>query len=233
MKLALMQPYFFPYLGYFDLINSVDKWIVFDTAQYIKRGWIHRNRILHPKNGCQYIIVPVKKHSYRTRINEIIIDNEQNWRRKIIRKLQRYKKNAPYFDQVIDLVEESFAIEEKNISRLNTAILSRVCKYLGIRFNYTYLSEMNIKIGHLEGPGDWGLRVSEKMDAKEYVNLSGGKHLFNECKFKQKNIKLTIKHQLCFTYSCVGYEFMPNLSILDLLMWNKPETIKLYLDNNK
>jgi len=233
MKLALMQPYFFPYLGYFDLINSVDKWIVFDTAQYIKRGWIHRNRILHPKNGCQYIIVPVKKHSYRSRINEIIIDNEQNWRRKIIRKLQRYKKNAPYFDQVIDLVEDSFAIEEKNISRLNAAMLSRVCKYLGIRFNYTYLSEMNIKIGPVEGPGDWGLRVSEEMDAKEYVNLFGGKHLFNEFKFKQKNIKLTIKHLPYFKYSCDGYEFMPNLSILDLLMWNKPETIKLYLDNNK
>ena len=112
MKLALMQPYFFPYLGYFDIINSVDKWVVFDNAQYIRRGWIHRNRILHPRKGWQYIVVPIKKHSHKTVIKDIMIDNEQNWKRKIIRKLQHYKKKAPYFDETIAFVEDCLAIED-------------------------------------------------------------------------------------------------------------------------
>lgn len=228
-----MQPYFFPYLGYFDLINSVDKWIVFDTAQYIKSGWIHRNRILHPTNGWQYIIVPTIKHSHKSRINEIIIDNKQNWKRKIIGKLQHYKRKAPFFSQVNDLIEDIFTIEEKYIFQINTKILDKVCMYLGIPFNYTYLSELNIDIKTVEGPGYWGLRVCEKFSSNEYINPLGGKHLFNENKFKQKRIKLSLKHPPDFKYTCVGYKFIPHLSIIDILMWNDPESVKLYLDRKK
>jgi hypothetical protein len=233
MKLALMQPYFFPYLGYFDIINSVNKWIVFDTAQYIRSGWIHRNRILHARKGWQYIIIPVKKHSHKKVIKDIMIDNEQNWKSKIIGKHQHYKKKAPYFDETIAFVEDCLAIEENFISRLNVSILDKVCSRLGIRFNYSFLSEVNTELGPLEGPGDWGLRVSEEMAAEEYVNPPGGAHLFDEHKFRHSNIKLTIRNLPSFEYSCIGYDFIPNLSIIDLFMWNKPETIKQYLGTHQ
>jgi len=233
MKLALMQPYFFPYLAYFDIINSVDKWIVFDTAQYIHSGWIHRNRILHATRGWQYIIVPIKKHSHKTLIKDIMIDNEQNWKRKIIGKQKHYKKNAPYFDETLAFVEDCLATEENFISRLNVSILDKVCKRLGICFYYSFLSEMNMELRPVERPGDWGLRLSEKMAAEEYVNAPGGAHLFDEYNFRQSNVKLTFRKLPTFEYSCSAYDFIPNLSIIDLFMWNKPEAIKQYLDKNQ
>ena len=79
MKVGIMQPYFFPYLGYFDLINRVDKWIVFDTPQYIRHGWVNRNRILHPHQGWQYIVVPLKKHDRDTSINQIETADPTEW----------------------------------------------------------------------------------------------------------------------------------------------------------
>ena len=87
MVLGIMQPYFFPYLGYFDLINRCDKWIVFDTPQYIRHGWINRNRILHPQQGWQYIIVPVKKHKRDTPINQIEIVPPALWSPRILGQL--------------------------------------------------------------------------------------------------------------------------------------------------
>ena len=91
-----MQPYFFPYLGYFHLINSVDEWIIFDTPQYIRHGWVNRNRILHPKSGWLYITVPLVKHPQNTPINEIKIANQKDWKRLILAQLNHYKK-IPFY----------------------------------------------------------------------------------------------------------------------------------------
>jgi WbqC-like protein family len=104
MKLALMQPYFFPYIGYFELIYRVDQWIVFDIAQYIKLGWVNRNRILHPVNGWQYIIVPCRKHNYQVAINDIQIVEDNRWRSKIFGQIQHYSKKAPFFKPVTNIV---------------------------------------------------------------------------------------------------------------------------------
>lgn len=233
MKLGIMQPYFFPYLGYFDIINRVDKWIVFDTAQYIRHGWVNRNRILHPKEGWQYIIVPLKKHAWETAIKDVKIANEQNWKRRIIGQLQHYKKKAPYFRERIAFVKDCLSLEESYICRLNVSILDKVCARLEIRFDYDFFSEMDLELGPVEGPEDWALRISEVMDADEYVNPPGGANLFDEEKFRENNIKLTIRNLPPLEYSCRGYEFIPNLSIIDLFMWNEPETIKQYLDEHR
>ena len=120
--LGIMQPYFFPYLGYFDLINYTDRWIVFDTVQYIRHGWVNRNRILHPKEGWQHIVVPLKKHSRDTTIKDIEISKEPKWRKRILGQSQHYKKKAPYFYETYQLIEECLTIEECSISRLNVAI---------------------------------------------------------------------------------------------------------------
>lgn len=232
MKLGIMQPYFFPYLGYFDLINYTDKWIVFDTVQYIRHGWINRNRILHPNEGWLYITVPVK-HSRETAIEDVTIANEQDWKQRIIGQLGHYKKKAPYFYETRALVQECLDSAECSISRLNVYALKKVCERLGIVSDHDIFSEMNLKLGPVEGPGDWALRISEAMGAEEYVNPPGGVEIFDEDKFKASGIKLTIRHLPPFEYSCDGYEFIPNLSIIDLLMWNEPEAIKQYLDEHR
>ncbi len=80
MRLAVMQPYFFPYLGYFALIKKSDHFVIFDTPQFIRHGWIERNRILKPVEGWQYIKVPLVKHSRETAIKDIVIRNSENWK---------------------------------------------------------------------------------------------------------------------------------------------------------
>ena len=230
MKLGIMQPYFFPYLGYFDLINYADKWIVFDTAQYIRHGWVNRNRILHPKQGWLYIAVPLRKHSRETAIKDVQINNNQDWKRRIIAQLGHYKKRASYFYETMALLKDCLAPEQNSVSRLNVSILATVCTHLGIDFEYSFFSEMNLDLGPVEGPGDWALRISEALCAEEYVNPPGGVDIFDVKKFESSGIKLTIRQLPPLEYSCKGYEFTPNLSIIDLFMWNEPEVIKQYLD---
>lgn len=233
MILGIMQPYFFPYLGYFDLINCSDQWVVFDTAQYIRHGWVNRNRILHPKESWQYIIVPTKKSSREEKISNILINAETDWKRKILGQLQHYKKTARYFKETIGLVEECISIAETNLSRLNTAILAKVCAHLGIPFNFEFFSEMALELGPVDGPGDWALRISQALGASEYVNPPGGRQIFDPQKFQELGIKLTIREIPPLEYSCRKYEFIPGLSIIDVLMWNSPEQIKDFLDRQK
>ncbi|RJR15163.1 MAG: hypothetical protein C4581_12625 [Nitrospiraceae bacterium] len=229
MKLGIMQPYFYPYLGYFDLINYSDKWVVFDTVQYIRHGWMNRNRIVNPNGGWQYIIAPLKKHSRNTLIKDIEVMDDPGWHSRILGQIQHYRK-APYFTEVYRLMEECLEIRESSLSRLNVAILCNVCRYLDISFKYEFYSEMDLKIGQIEGPADWALRISEAMGAGEYVNPPGARNMFDEAKFQELGMKLTIRELPVFVYECGGFEFVPGLSIIDVLMWNSPEQIKNYLD---
>ena len=233
MILGIMQPYFFPYLGYFDLINYSDRWIVFDTVQYIRHGWVNRNRILHPKEGWQYIIVPLKKFGRDTVIKDIEVSEDPGWRTRILGQIQHYKKNAPYFRETSQLVEECLAVEENSLSRLNVAILYKVCCHLGFPFEYEYFSEMELELGTVDEPGDWALRISEKLKAEEYVNPAGGTAIFDSSKFEVHGIKLTIRNMPHIEYTCRGYEFIPGLSIIDVLMWNPSVKVKDYLDAHK
>lgn len=230
MKLVLMQPYFFPYLGYFDLINRSDRWIVFDTAQYIQQGWINRNRVLHPNEGWRYIIAPVRKHSHTATIGEVMTDDTALWRKRLPRQLGHYRK-APFFAAVMRLVEEGLADPEPHIARLNVNLLERICRYLGIDFGYEFLSAMNLDLQDVRGPGDWGLQVSRALGASEYVNATGGGDLFDRVAFRDAGIKLTVVGPVTFTYDCNGFRFEPHLSIIDVLMWNAPAAVKSYLDS--
>ena len=108
MKVGIMQPYFFPYSGYFSLIKATETFILLDEVQFIRHGWIERNRILKPNEGWQYIHCPIEKHSRETRIRDIEIRNQENWKNKILAQLIHYKKKAPYYNEVISLLETIF-----------------------------------------------------------------------------------------------------------------------------
>jgi hypothetical protein len=233
MVLGNMQPYFFPYLGYFDLINRCDTWIVFDTPQYIRQGWVNRNRVLHPAQGWAYFGVPVKKHDYSTPISHIETTAPAEWRQKLLRQLSHYRKKAPHFDGTMDLVTRSLADDDPNLSRLNTRILGDVCSHIGIRWNCSVFSEMNLPLGPVEGPGDWSLRICEALGATEYINPPGGEGLFDRAAFERSKIRLTIQEPFEFSYECPGYQFEPSLSVIDALMWNGPARLKEHLDQVK
>ena len=227
MILGSMQPYFFPYIGYFDLIYQSDSWLTYDTAQYIRHGWVNRNRILHPVNGWQYIVVPLKRHSHIARINKICIAEDAPWRERLLGQLQHYKKRAPFFKVTIDLVAACLQDANESLSRLNVESLGKVCDYLEIPFSNALESELEADC--VVDPGDCALRRTKELGASEYINPPRGAHLYDRSKFDEAGIKLTIQAPIDFVYECDGYEFQPNLSIIDVMMWNPPEAIRAYL----
>lgn len=230
MKLGIMQPYFFPYLGYFNLINHADRWIVFDTAQYIRHGWVNRNRILRPRGGWQYIIVPLKKCSRETAIKDVVIDNRLNWKDRVTGQLQHYRK-APHFKETMRLVKECLAPEEDSLARMNTSILAEVCAHIGIDFDSSVFSQMALKIGPVNAADEWALGICKALGADEYINAPGGERLFDKEKYRRNGIRLTFGGLPPLEYE--SREFIPDLSIIDLLMWNEPRRIKSHLEQHK
>ena len=231
MKLVAMQPYFFPYLGYFDLLNITDEWIVFDTPQYMKFGWVNRNRILRPGSGWQYIVLPVKHHQSFKPINQIEI-SDRDWSGLILRQLKHYEKDAPYYDGVISFLEDCISDLDGNLAKVNTSLFQKAARRLGIKKPIYVYSEMNLALpGPVDSPGDWGWAIAEAVGADEFINRPGGAAFIDEAGYRERGIKLTFQSFVNMTYSCGRcHQFEPDMSIIDVMMWNSPEQIKHYLD---
>jgi hypothetical protein len=229
MKLAAMQPYFFPYLGQFDLLNRVNLWIAYDPAQYIRHGWVNRNRILHAASGWQYITVPVEKHTHTTPINRIKTSGDA-WKADLFKKLRLYSADAPFYRQVIGFLEQALNTEETNLARLNIALFRATARALGIQTPIRVFSEMELGIGPVAGPENLALAMCRAAGAAEYVNPPGGASLYSPEKFAEHGIKLTIQSSTDMMYPCGRFRFVPGLSILDVMMWNSSERIKHSLD---
>ena len=142
MKVAIMQPYFFPYIGYFQLLKYVDLWIVFDDIQYIDKGWINRNRILHPqqKKEWQYITIPLDSRKQFSKINDIKIKQEIDWRKSILGQLTFYKKRSKVYKEAISLINNIFNTNENNLSKFVTRSIRYTADY------YTFTKVLTVKI---------------------------------------------------------------------------------------
>jgi hypothetical protein len=159
VKAAIMQPYFFPYIGYISLIKHTDRFILLDTVQFIRHGWIERNRICKQPDGWVYIKVPLIKDHRETLIKEKLIDNNQDWKNKIISQLQPYKKIAPYYVDVMRFITQLFEQDFKDIVTLNKTSLEQVCKYLGINKKIDVFSLMSLHIDPVSAPDEWALNI--------------------------------------------------------------------------
>ena len=233
MKLGIMQPYFFPYLGYFALIKYTDKWIVFDTVQYIERGWINRNRIINPtKPEDMYINIPLVNHHRDILIKDVLISNNENYKEKILSQLwTAYKKRANYFNNVYKLVEDVLSLNTRSITELNVYALKKVNDYLNIPFDYEIFSEMNLAIDEVHDSGEWALNISKALNASEYVNPTGGIELFDKEKFDQNDIALKFLRINLKPYNQKKAKFIEGLSIIDVMMFNDIETINKMLED--
>ena len=232
MKLGIMQPYFFPYLGYFSLIKSTDKFILFDTAQFIRHGWIERNRILKQDTSWQYISVPLKKHHQETAIKDIEINNDEKWKEKIIAQLTHYKKKSPFYKQTIEVIQSGLSEKTDSITKLNYNTLKATCEYLNIPFNCSIFSERNLVIDPVNAPDEWALNICKALHYDEYINPPGGQEFFDASKYQNAGIKLIFeKPKLEFYSQRRGPDnFEPGLSIIDVMMFNSPEQINIMLD---
>ena len=229
MKVGIMQPYFLPYPGYFSLISRCDKWVVFDIPQYIRHGWVNRNRVLHPTKGWQYIGVPLKKHSRDTAIKDIRITEDSSWAEKIMNQLAHYKKKAPNYENTMEFLAGGLHTNTELLVDLNVDLMKKVCRLLEIDFDYIIASHIEIDMAHINGPGDWALEISRILGASEYINPPGGEDLFDRAAFQEAGIKLSIQAYENMQYACPGYEFEPGLSIVDAMMWNSSGQIREHL----
>ncbi len=230
-KIAIMQPYFFPYLGYFSLIKHTDLFILLDEVQFIRHGWIERNRILKPGDGWQYISIPLIKHSQNFLIKEIKIKNAENWKNKITAQLDHYKKKAPYFTVVSNLINDIFSEDFSDITTFNHTALIRTCKALGLESNIKVFSEMEIKIEDPKSPDEWALNICKALgDIKEYRNPSRGRGLFDNNKYTKAGIDIKFHSINLKEYDQRRMAFEPRLSIIDVMMFNNSEEILNMLD---
>ena len=235
MRLGIMQPYFMPYLGYFSLIKNTDEFILFDTVQFIRHGWIERNRILKPNGGWQYFQVPIIKENGReTVIKNVRINNSENWKSKILAQLQHYKKKAPYYKVVIELLSDVFNSDYSDIVSLNKVSLERICKYLGIDREIIVFSEMCLDIAPVTAPDEWALNICKAMgEVDEYWNPVGGLSFFDKSKYYNAGINIYFQEMVLTPYRQLGDEFESGMSIIDVMMFNSPESINEMLDNFK
>jgi hypothetical protein len=231
MKLAIMQPYFFPYLGYFELIGLSDTWIVFDTVKYKPKSWMNRNRILHPTKGWQYVTAPVERAGGGDLISEIRVVDAPAAMHRLLGQIDHYRVNrAPFFAPIRELIQRSFDLPAPvGLSDLCVNVLAQTCAYIGLEFRPRRLSQMDLPLPPITYPGQWAPEISSVLNADVYINAPGGRAIFREEDFAARGMKLEFLRPNPFHYPTPGYDFVENLSIIDVLMWNPPETVRARL----
>lgn len=230
MRLGIMQPYFFPYIGYFSLIRHTDRYILLDQVQFIRHGWIERNRILKQSGGWGYIAVPLKKHARETLISDISIDNSKPWKEKIISQLGYYK-GAPNYYKVIKLMKEILGPDFESIVRLDCAALKAVCDYLAIHTPIEIFSDMALDIGCPDSADEWALRICQRLGADEYWNPPGGMAFFDCRKYEENHVNIYFQKVNLSEYRQKQKGFEPGLSVLDALMFLTVDEINEMLDD--
>jgi len=219
-RLAGMQPYFFPYIGYWQLIGAVDCFVLFDEAQYTKQGWINRNRILKPAGGWQYIIAPVCRHYAKASIRDVPTAPGDAWKKLVIRQLAHYRKKARHFDETVGVVEEIlFGTGDQSIGAINCRMVRRLCAHLGMSTEVIVSSERKFDYTNVSDSEDWALRHCEQLGATELINPAGGAALFDPEKFSSRGIRLSFLECQDIVYD-QPHAFEPRLSIIDVLMFN-------------
>lgn len=232
MKAAIMQPYFFPYLGYISLIKHTDCFILLDTVQFIRHGWIERNRILKQPDGWVYIKVPLVRDHQGTLIKHKLIDNNQDWKNKIISQLQPYKKIAPYYADVMWLIFQLFEQDFKDVVELNKASLEQVCQYLGINKKIGVFSRMSLQIDPISAPDEWALNICKALgEVDEYWNPPGGQFFFDKEKYDKAGIALRFHKIVLEEYNQKRPSFEPGLSMIDVMMFNSVDETNRMLDH--
>lgn len=224
--LAIMQPYIFPYIGYFQLINAVDKFVIYDDVNFIKRGWIHRNNLLINGNANMFS-VPLSKPSQNSLINEVVLGDWQPWASKFLKTIEQNYRKAPYFEEAYSLIEDVFSEESTHISELAVRSLKRVTNYLKIDTEFVDSSSIyaneDLKSQHRI------LDICLKENAGHYINPTGGRELYDKQLFADNGVLLNFIASERVTYPQYKNEFVPWLSIIDVLMFNDVECTKKLL----
>ncbi len=227
MKLAVMQPYFFPYIGYIQLLKASEKFVMYDDVTFIKGGWINRNRII-VNNNPMLFTVPLANASSNTMIKDLqVASNVEKWRHKFLKTIEGAYKKAPFFNETANIVNKSILINSKWF--IDWLIISHeyLNRYLKLEFQSDRSS--NFSLGEKQDRTERLVAICRKQACDIYINPQGGQTLYRKSDFKKCGIDLLFIKNHIEQYQQFAHEFIPGMSIIDVMMFVSPKAITKYL----
>jgi len=224
---SIMQPYFLPYVGYWQLINLSDEFVILDDVNYRNRSWITRNKILE-NNQSKLINLQLVKASQNKKINEILIFGKKE---KCFNIISNSYKKAPYYNSVISMLEKIIMNSELNLSKYLTYSIRLINEFLDLKATVTLSS--NLKNSNNLSGEERIINICKSMNAGEYINVLSGSNLYDKSKFLDNSIRLKFLNTDIKPYNQNVKNFIPNLSIVDLLMFLPKDLIKIHLNSFK
>ena len=236
MKLGMNQPYFFPYLGFYQLVSAVDRFIIYDNLNYIQYGWINRNRFLVVGGTPTYFNAVTAESSSYKKIRDIKLSPRTNWRKKLLNSFFLNYKKRPFFDETYAVIEPIILYPTDSLCELATRSIVEICRLLQIATeiieNPTYeelendlqknnLTEVfpTIKLKDPERKVFRVIAVCRMMEADQFVNATGGQALYDKAEFAANGITLSFLQSRDEPYQQTNEgEYYPGLSIIDVLM---------------
>lgn len=228
-KLAIMQPYIFPYLGYFQLVNAVDTFVFYDDVTFIKGGWVNRNNILVNKQKKLFTI-PLEKQSSNKLICETFININlyDKWKNKFLRSLEQSYRKSPNFEEIFQLVNDLLNVSNYSMSQLAIKSVVSVSRYLDLQVDFEASHQTLSNSIHLRAQ-ERVIDMVKKKNANIYINAIGGQELYSKDDFKKEEIDLFFLKASLPEYLQFSDAFVPGLSIIDVLMMNSKAEVKAML----
>jgi WbqC-like protein family len=227
MTIAVMQPYIFPYLGYYQLVGAVDTFVFFDDVNFITRGWINRNRILQQNEPYRFTI-PLNKASQNKLINEIEIADFPSWRKDFLKLIEFNYKKAPFYVSVQNRMHEFlYSKDYRLIGELASDSVRNIAAFLELPTRFLFSSQLEYKDGEIRNGQDKVIRICDLLGANKYINPQNGIEIYDQEAFEKKDVNLNFIRMDEIIYDQMGRsKFEGSLSIIDVLMFNDIERIK-------
>lgn len=226
MKIAIMQPYFLPYLGYWQLIHNVDTFVIFDNVNFIKKNYINHNSILVNRKPYRFTL-PLRQASQNKKINMIEVALKDT---KLLKTIEIAYKKAPYFHDRYEIIRNILTDKESNLARFIGNSIKIIAQQLSIETHLVYASELDYDTT-LFGE-EQIIAICKAMRADEYINPIGGRTLYKDENFIKNNISLQFLEFSPVQYQQFGDTFYPNLSIVDIMMFNSFADIQYMLTHD-
>ena len=226
-KIGIMQPYFLPYMGYWQLINYVDEFVLYDNIKYTKKGWINRNRFL--QNGTDALFsLPLKSDSDSLDVTDRFLSPDFD-REKMLRQFREAYRKAPHFEENVPLIEEIVKCAEQNLFDYIENSVTFICDYLDIKTKIVISSDIEINHDALKAE-DKVVALCHALEGDDYINPIGGLELYDKAFFAKAGLELSFLRARRNGYPQFVHDFVPHLSILDVLMFNSRDRVKDYLN---
>ena len=249
MTIAIMQPYFMPYIGYFQAINAVDKYILYGNVNFEKKSWVNRNRLMQRNGAIEPMVVPLKMKSSNALIKDIAIDYSTDWQRRLLRSIQTNYGKAPYYEETFSLLTSILSAPYEMLMELNTESIKAVAKHLDItteiisdnslyddmeerlrksddvyvEFPYMLKTRPNRRTARV-------IEMCKREESNHYINAIGGMELYCKEELAQYGIQLEFIKTKPIVYDQFNNKFEPYLSIIDVLMHNGKNKTKQMLE---